>query len=91
MAMDDALKKTTLESWVAGLSGVSDGQKPTHRLAKVSATNTEIVRQLLEIAKKANESGQKSIANNIMESIRQLLDNNKDLQEVVIEIKPRLD
>lgn len=89
--LEASLKKTSITSFLDKLAGYESAQKPTNRLAAISAKNVKIVKQLLQTAKKANESGNKVIAKEVMESIEALLNNNQDLQEVVIEIKPKLD
>lgn len=64
---------------------------PSQRLAEISIANASIVKSLLATARKANDKGERAVANEVMDAIGALLDTNKDLQEVVREIKPKID
>lgn len=85
-----ANKDDTLQEWLAKLQGTKSSTA-LQRLAGISLENARIVEVLLDTAKKANDKGQKAIAKEIMEAIGSLIENNKDLQEVVREIRPKID
>ncbi len=87
------MQDNTLQDYYASLLHGTPLRKvpASQRLADISVENARIVKSLLDTAKKANDKGQRAIANEIMTSIGELLTNNENLQKVVVEIKRKID
>lgn len=65
--------------------------RPSAKLGRISQINLEIVKELVEVAKKAQIDGNSAVANKILDSIKDILNNNNNLLEVANEIKTKID